>query len=199
MRSPPSMPGRRRCATSKAPSSRCSIASRSAGKTFLTSLLRPRADRILFAATKADHLHHASHDRLEAILRRMVDRAIARAGLAGAEVDVIALAAVRATREAAGAPRRRDAAVHCRRAGGGRARRRPDASTASTEVAVFPGDLPADPDELFAPGAAGSAASRQRRRGDRFPLRAVSPAAARQRVTARRRCPIFGLTARCNS
>src|SRR5229473_413264 len=62
-------------------------------RTFLTSLLRPRADRILFAATKADHLHSSSHDRLEAILRRMVDHAILRAGVAGAGVDVIALAA----------------------------------------------------------------------------------------------------------
>ena len=34
------------------------------------SLFRPRIDRILFAATKADHLHHSSHDRLEAVLRR---------------------------------------------------------------------------------------------------------------------------------
>ena len=33
------------------------------------SIFRPRIDRILFAATKADHLHHTSHDRLEAILR----------------------------------------------------------------------------------------------------------------------------------
>ena len=29
-----------------------------------------RIDRIVFAATKADHLHQANHDRLEAILRR---------------------------------------------------------------------------------------------------------------------------------
>ena len=33
--------------------------------TILCSLFRPRIDRILFAATKADHLHHQSHDRLE--------------------------------------------------------------------------------------------------------------------------------------
>ena len=37
-------------------------------------LFRPRIDRILFAATKADHLHHSSHDRLEAILRQLVER-----------------------------------------------------------------------------------------------------------------------------
>ena len=66
---------------------------------FLGALFRPSADRILFAATKADLLHHSAHDRLEAILKRMTERAIERAGSAGAEVDVIALAAVRATRE----------------------------------------------------------------------------------------------------
>ncbi|MGY4598413.1 putative YcjX-like family ATPase [Bradyrhizobium sp. GM22.5] len=33
--------------------------------TFLSGLFRPRIDRVLFAATKADHLHHSSHDRLE--------------------------------------------------------------------------------------------------------------------------------------
>src|SRR3954447_24940661 len=47
--------------------------------TILSSLFRPRIDRILFAATKADHLHHQSHDRLEAVLRRMLDRAATRA------------------------------------------------------------------------------------------------------------------------
>jgi uncharacterized protein len=123
-------------------------------RTFLTSLLRPRADRILFAATKADHLHPSSHDRLEAILRRMVDRAIARAGGAGAGVDVIALSAVRATKEAhvrhggemlpsiVGVPAAGETA------GGKR-------FDGVTEVAVFPGDLPADPDAVFAPGKAG--------------------------------------------
>ena len=41
-------------------------------------------DKILFAATKADHLHHTSHDRLEAILRHLTGRAIARAESVGA-------------------------------------------------------------------------------------------------------------------
>src|SRR4029079_9085752 len=59
--------------------------------TFFSALLRPRIDRILFAATKADHLHHLSDDRLEAILRRMLDRAATRAEGAGAAVDVVAL------------------------------------------------------------------------------------------------------------
>src|SRR6202023_4201297 len=72
-----------------------------AGRNSLASkLVRPRIDRILFAATKADHLHHLSHDRLERILARMTQRAADRAALAGARIDVVALAAVRATREA---------------------------------------------------------------------------------------------------
>lgn len=121
-------------------------------RTFLSALLRPRADRLLFAATKADHLHHSSHDRLEAILRRMVERAIHRADLAGAEVDVIALAAVRATREAE--VRQGGVTLPCilgepapgvLEASGGIA--------AGGEIAVFPGELPDHPDAVFAPGA----------------------------------------------
>ena len=122
-------------------------------RTFITSLLRPRADRILFAATKADHLHPSSHDRLEAILRRMVDRAIDRAGLAGAEVDVIALAAVRATREAQVRHNGEmlPSIIGVPAAGETVGGRRLDGLA---EVAVFPGDLPADPEMVFAPGKA---------------------------------------------
>ena len=36
------------------------------------NLFLRRIDRILFAATKADHLHHTSHDRLQAIMLRLV-------------------------------------------------------------------------------------------------------------------------------
>ena len=52
--------------------------------TLFSNLFRPRIDRILFAATKADHLHHSSHDRLEAVLRRAVAKAADRAEYAGA-------------------------------------------------------------------------------------------------------------------
>ena len=38
--------------------------------TLLSRLFAPRADRVLFAATKADHIHHTSHDRLERLLAR---------------------------------------------------------------------------------------------------------------------------------
>lgn len=68
---------------------------------WLTGLVVRRIDRILFAATKADHVHHEDHDRLEAILARIVDRASEQARFAGADVEVLALASVRATREGA--------------------------------------------------------------------------------------------------
>jgi predicted YcjX-like family ATPase len=123
-------------------------------RTFISSLLHPRADRILFAATKADHLHPSSHDRLEAILRRMVDRAIARAGGAGAGVDVIALSAVRATREAQvrHGGELLPSIIGVPAAGETLGGRRFDGAS---EVAVFPGDLPSDPDAVFTPGRAG--------------------------------------------
>jgi hypothetical protein len=112
------------------------------------SIFRPRIDRILFAATKADHLHHTSHDRLEAILRALTAKAIARAEGVGAQIDVIALAAVRATREAEirqhgeilkaiiGTPERGETI-------GG------DVFDGVAEAAVFPGELPADPMAIF--------------------------------------------------
>jgi predicted YcjX-like family ATPase len=115
---------------------------------FFSSLFRPRIDRILFAATKADHLHHANHDRLEAILRRMVERAIARASFSGATVDVVALSAVRATREAQiqkgrdklpaiiGTPMQGEVVGD-------------ETFDGNTEIATFPGDLPDDPASVF--------------------------------------------------
>jgi predicted YcjX-like family ATPase len=116
--------------------------------TLLSSLFRPRIDRILFAATKADHLHHSSHDRLEAVLRRTVTKAASCAEDTGADIDVVALAAVRATREAQ-VQRGRDklpsilGTPACGEIAGG------EAFDGNTEVATFPGDLPADPDQLF--------------------------------------------------
>jgi uncharacterized protein len=119
-------------------------------KTILSALLRPRIDKILFAATKADHLHHTSHDRLEAILKRLTQRATARAELAGAQVDAVAVAAIRATREAT--VRRGRQQLPCvlgvpiageEIAG--------EVFDGETEAAIFPGDLPDEPNELLRP------------------------------------------------
>ena len=67
---------------------------------FLTRLLRGRRiEKILFAATKADHLHHRQHDKLAAIMQVLTRDARDRADFAGAETQAMALAAVRATTE----------------------------------------------------------------------------------------------------
>ena len=116
--------------------------------TILSSLFRPRIDRILFAATKADHLHHLSHDRLEAVLRRAVGGAVARAEATGAEIDVVALAAVRATREALVA-RGRDKLPSLLGTPAPGETANGEAFNGETEVATFPGDLPEDPEALF--------------------------------------------------
>ncbi|MCZ8315151.1 YcjX family protein [Phreatobacter sp.] len=121
---------------------------RPGANSILSSMLGRRIDRILFAATKADHLHQTSHDRLEALLRRLTDRAIRRASFAGAGVEAVALAALRATRETT--VTRRGESLPCivgtplpgERAGA-------ETFTGTEEVAVFPGALPADPTILF--------------------------------------------------
>jgi predicted YcjX-like family ATPase len=116
--------------------------------TLLSRLFRPRIDKILVAATKADHLHHTSHDRLEAILRLLTARAIARSEFSGAIVDVIALGAIRATREAAVRRGREtiDAIVGTPLAG-----ETLDGQVfdGETDAAIFPGQLPSDPREAF--------------------------------------------------
>jgi predicted YcjX-like family ATPase len=108
---------------------------------WLGGILGKRIDRILFAATKADHIHHSSHDRLEAILYALVRKAVDRALFSGASVQSVALAAVRATRE-----------VEARDNGGTLAciagiplpGERLDGRSfdGTSEIALFPGDLP---------------------------------------------------------
>jgi len=117
--------------------------------TLASALMRPRIDRILFAATKADHLHHASHDRLERILAGMTEQAIERAKFSGALIDVVALAAVRATREATVARgRERLPSIIGVPAAGEAAGT--EVFDGSTEIAAFPGDLPEDSGALVA-------------------------------------------------
>ena len=121
---------------------------RPGGGNLLTSLWNRTIDRVLVAATKADHLHHEDHPRMEAIVRRLVQGAIDKAGLSGARVETLALAAVRATREATvqegsdrlpvivGTPIEGETI---------------DATTfdGKTETAIFPGDLPEKPESIF--------------------------------------------------
>ena len=119
---------------------------------FLTDFFVRRIDRILVAATKADHIHHTSHDRLQAIVRRLADRAIARANFSGAEIEVVAMAAIRATREGTVKQGREELPVIVgtpiagETIGG-------ETFDGETETAVFPGDLPAQPGALFSGNA----------------------------------------------
>lgn len=121
---------------------------RPGANSWLSRIVGRRIDKILFAATKADHLHHTSHDRLEAVLRRLTDRAIARAQFAGAEVEAMALAAVRATREAIAKQRSDELACIV---GTPRKGEVIDGKSfdGESETAIFPGDLPEDPNALL--------------------------------------------------
>ena len=114
----------------------------------ISAIFRPKIDKILFAATKADHLHHTSHDRLEAVLRLLTSRAISRAEGVGARIDVIALAAVRATREVMV---RHDGETLAAIVGTPIAGERIglEAFDGVAEGAIFPGELPADPRLVF--------------------------------------------------
>ena len=81
-------------------------------------------------------------------MRRTVAKAATRAEYAGADIDVVALAAVRATREAVVTRgREKLPSILGTPASGEIADGKP--FDGETEVATFPGDLPADPEALF--------------------------------------------------
>jgi uncharacterized protein len=116
---------------------------RQGSNSLFSSVLGRRIDRILFAATKADLLHHTSHDKLENILKLIVAEAMTRAEYSGAEIDVAALAAIRATREAS--VRQKGETLEC--IAGIPLPGETIGSTVfdgETEAAIFPGDLPAE-------------------------------------------------------
>jgi len=123
----------------------------------LTSLVSRRIDKVLIAATKADHLHHESHDRLEAIARRIVDRASQNIGSSGAHIEVLALAAVRATREATA---RQDGETLPVIVGIPLEGEKIGTETfdGKRKTAIFPGDLPLNPDSFFKAVDSGSQA-----------------------------------------
>ena len=113
---------------------------------WLASMLGARrVEKILFAATKADHLHHAQHPALTAIIEAMLVEARGRADFAGAETAALSLASLRCTVEDVIS---RDGvevnAVRGRLLETGR------------QAAMFPGLLPSDPARLLAPAREGA-------------------------------------------
>lgn len=112
---------------------------------FLTRLfLGKRIEKILFAATKADHLHHRQHPRLTAIMQALVKDAKARADYAGAGTAAMSIAALRATvEETLDHSGERLDCVRGTLADG-------------RQAAFYPGTLPDDPQQLLSPARAGA-------------------------------------------
>ncbi len=68
----------------------------------LERLFRPRIDRVLFVASKADHLLPEQHDNLVSLLQHLVKGSAAVAHFEGVSSDCMALASVAATEVARG-------------------------------------------------------------------------------------------------
>jgi predicted YcjX-like family ATPase len=104
-----------------------------------------RVERMLIAATKADHLHHQDHGKLTAITEALLREARDRAQFAGAETAAMSLAAWRATTEEM---RDHDGRVlPCVRG---------TLQDTGRQVALYPGGLPEDPARLLAPAREGA-------------------------------------------
>ena len=103
-----------------------------------------RVERILFAATKADHLNHVQHPRLTNILTAMLREARDRADFSGARTEGMSIAALRTTTEdvihqdGEDLPAVRGTLMDGRQA------------------AFYPGELPADPAVLLQPARDGA-------------------------------------------
>lgn len=120
---------------------------------WLSGLLGKRIDRIVFAATKADHLHQSSHDRLRKVLAKLTERASERADLAGAKIEVMAIASIRSTTETQinesgeTLPLIKGIPLKGERLGD-------VVFDGQEEIAIFPGDLPENPEKTLLKGRA---------------------------------------------
>jgi predicted YcjX-like family ATPase len=103
-----------------------------------------RVERILFAATKADHLHHIQHNRLTAIVSAMLREARDRADFSGARTEAMSVAALRATTEDLIRQNGDELPAVRGRLLDGR------------QAAFYPGELPADPAQLLHPARDGA-------------------------------------------
>ncbi|MEM7472017.1 MAG: YcjX family protein [Pseudomonadota bacterium] len=107
-------------------------------------LFGKRVEKILFAATKADHLHHAQHPQLTAIMEALLREARDRADFSGASTSAMSIASLRATVE--------DEMTH---EGETLAVVRGTLRDSAKKAAFFPGHLPADPSKLIGPARDG--------------------------------------------
>ncbi len=114
---------------------------------FLAKLIGKKTEKIMFAATKADHIHHSQHPRLTGFLEALLQEAKQKAEWKGAKTRTLSLAALRAT-------------VEQRTTHQGEALDliRGSLLDGQSDVALHGGDLPADPARLLGPAHIGDAA-----------------------------------------
>ncbi|WP_108813932.1 YcjX family protein [Loktanella sp. Alg231-35] len=104
-----------------------------------------RVEKILFAATKADHLHHSQHPQLTTITQALLREAKDRADFAGAQTGAMSIAALRTTVEQT--VDHRDGPLSVVR---GRLLEN------GKQAAFYPGKLPDDPAQLLSAARNGS-------------------------------------------
>ncbi|MFZ1467749.1 MAG: YcjX family protein [Paracoccaceae bacterium] len=113
---------------------------------WLASILGARrVEKILFAATKADHLHHEQHPALTAIAEALVAEAKSRAAFAGAEVAAMSIAGLRTTVE-----------ERVERDGISLPAVRGRLLTTGKQAVMYPGALPRDPARVLSPARQGA-------------------------------------------
>lgn len=113
---------------------------------WLTRLLGgKRVEKLLFAATKADHLHHHQHPKLTAIAEALLADAKRRADFSGAKTMALSMASLRTTVEDT-VERNGDSLDVVR----GRL------LATGKQAAMHAGDLPSDPSRILAPAREGA-------------------------------------------
>lgn len=112
---------------------------------WLSSILGKRVDRILFAATKSDHLHHSQHPQLTNIMDALVKDARTRASHSGADTAALAIASLRSTVEDTLSHQGQD--LDCVRG---------TLLESGKAAALYAGTLPDDPGHLLAPAQKGA-------------------------------------------
>ena len=118
------------------------------GKNHIMSIITGRkVEKILFAATKADHIHHSQHPQLTGFLEALLADAKDAANWKGAVTHGLSLAALRATVEQS-----------TKHEGEMLELVRGALMGSGKEVALHPGDLPADPARLLIPAKQGASA-----------------------------------------
>ncbi|MBV7407551.1 YcjX family protein [Maritimibacter sp. DP1N21-5] len=104
-----------------------------------------RVEKILFCATKADHLHHLQHARLTAIMAALMRDARDRADFAGAQTGAMSIAALRTTTEET--IDHQGEKLDCVRG---------TLLDGDKRAAFYPGELPEDPAQLLKPARDGA-------------------------------------------